>query len=456
MSPRFWARALTLSMLLTSSAAFAEDSYRGVILPMEGYKGTRLRRAILRKVNRIIKLTKKSEAIEAASDLGLDLESPGGVRAICEELDLSLVIRGEIDGEGKDAETTIQIYGPKGKLLASADGGSPHSRRGRAKLARKAANAVHEALNALEDSDEDEDEAPEEPPAPVRKAPVRKAPVRVALSAENSGPVRPAPVVKKVARPKRKRTARAVPKDELKAKTELEAPRTPSGRRILEVAAGLTMRNRSAQVALSSGRNARHNSGMYPEASVLLSAQPLSGALSGAMLQFEAATAVGVASEEPGVQAVNTSAWRVFGGVAYLFSFGPLDVGGGVGMGLDRYAFADNAVMDSRAFTFLRASALGRVKIGDHLSARARAGVRPVFSTGGFGARYAQTSSAFGFDVGGGVYGTFDNGFTYGVQADFVSYNLGFSEAQDGPPAVAESGSDRGWGATLVLGWTLL
>ncbi|MCK6545311.1 hypothetical protein L6R52_05535 [Myxococcota bacterium] len=245
-----------------------------------------------------------------------------------------------------------------------------------------------------------------------------------------------------------------VPKDEL-----VEGP---NDARTVAALAGVTMRQRVAAIALDDGRIAKHDTGVFPEVTLFARTQPFSqakSALGGVFADVEAAFAVGLSSAIDADERVGTSALRLSFGTGWCWQSGVLSLGGSLGFGLERFALAENDVMGSSSYTFVRPGLVARVAIaGEALTLEGTAGYRAVMSTGELGAPFAQLATASGVDATARLSGTIDAdlAITWGLVAGWSRYGLAFADRRGlGAGPAALDGSDTSLTGTAVLGIAL-
>src|SRR5688572_2906010 len=125
---------------------------------------------------------------------------------------------------------------------------------------------------------------------------------------------------------------------------------------------------------------------------------------------------------------IGTSAFRFELGLSYLAALGPVDVGGGIGFGIDSFSLEDNTIMPAASYTYLRPGLIGRLPLlaDGLLAAQIDVGLRLALGVGDIGTTYSTSGSAFGFDVGAGLLGALDMGLTYGLRFTYLSYGLSF------------------------------
>jgi len=456
-----------LLMLAAAPEAFAE-AHSGVILKFEGWRGSHARRAVSRSLGGVMEVVPQERYFRLARELGVDPKRGTGVAELCEQLELSVIVKGEVEGRGARARTRIVVQGPEGEILGEKVSDAPIGRHGLRRIGLAARDAVAAALGQVDEvygelPEGDADAAPKAEPASFKAALVPKDELPKA-SVKKSGLVPKDEVEDEVySVPGEDRPAPIAPPTERADPVVVVPKRAPSevGAALrLELGAGA--RSRSARIELSTSETAAHDSGLFPELRLLAEARPFTGAFSrGFLAEADLALGVGLASLGPDGSRVGTSAFRTLVQVGYALELGAFELGARFGFGLDDFSFEDNTIIGSTTYTFLRGGAELRLALaGEYLQAALHGGVRPVLSTGEVGLRYYQKTAAIGYDVGLRLFGALDGGFSYGVRAGWELYGLGFQD--DLAPARmapldtligASTGTDTSLHFGAELGW---
>lgn len=424
--------------LLLPATAFADEP-TAVLLGIEGYNAERLEAALAVELDRVVSLLPRDDVRFNAEEIGADLSTEDGLVKLAEGMGIDLFVRGEVKGKGARARTKIVLVGPDGLVAATVKGASPKTKRAQRAIAKRAAKAAKRTLDRLEAADADVEGSDE---------------LDVALPDEEvAGDPAPAQIQPIVADAPKLKTIEPKEDEPEPAVLEAAAEAAPDdrSRRVFVAEIGLAVRARSAKVELTDGREARHSTGPFPEIAVLLEAAPFSsGPLEGAFAAAELGIEAGLSSIDRDTD-VKTSAVRFLGEVGYVFHFGLVDLGAAVGFGVDRIALSENRVLDSTTYSYVSAGALGRLTLLDGgLVIRAGGSLRPVVSTGALGDRWAQSASAFGFAIGGGLAGRLNAGFIFGADVEFGGYMLHFST----PERIGGNGGfDSSLIVTLHAGW---
>jgi hypothetical protein len=224
-------------------------------------------------------------------------------------------------------------------------------------------------------------------------------------------------------------------------------PEIQSGGRLLSARAGVAVRARKAQLKLSDGRLAVHDTGPFPELALRLEGRPYAGLY--AMIDF--GIELGLSSIERTEQ-IATDALHASGTVGWLFDLGIVDLGGGVGFGVDRFALGQNRVMDSTMYSYVRVAAIATLTLFDAMMIEADAGLRPVVSTGELGDRYDQSANALGFEACLTVAHETDVGFVYGLSGQYSGYTMRFGKTDH---LSATNGYDGAFSVAVTVGWVI-
>jgi hypothetical protein len=394
-----------------------------VVLGVGGHRGDLVRRAIVSELDDVVALIPQDQVMHLADSLDVDLDTAEGLRKVAESMGLELFVRGRVEGKGRSAKVEIDVLGPDGLLMSSAKGKAPQTRKSRTKLAKRVAQQVQNALIQLEDDDPVEgsdvlDETLEEPASPPPPAPLK-------VKIEEKPIVAPQPI------------AAGTP-----------GPPLASPQKLLGAHAGVAVRSRNARLELSDGRRAVHETGAFPEITVRLEGRPYLGLYAAVDFGIE----VGLASLER-TREVSTDALHAEATLGYLFDLGIVDLGGGVGFGIDRFALGNNRVLDSSLYSYVRVAGIGQLTLLDAILIQLDAGLRPVVSTGELGDRYGQSAKALGFEAALSIAHETDIGFTYGARGTFSGYTLRFDRTDT---LSATGGFDSSFSAALTIGWVIV
>ena len=394
--------ALALAVVGIVSSFCAEataQQRRGVVLEFSGRGGGVARNAVVSAASEELELVPQDEFTSRASSLGADLDDPAGVAQVAQEMDVDLVIVGEVRGRRRRARTTIRIMDRDGNEVASEETASPPGRRGRQRLERAAARALEQAIAAV----------PERAPEPE---PVESAAGGGDLFGPGDDEIPPGD-------------------DEGFEDEEDDEPGERLAVPLLEAMIGFGVRTRSATVTLDTGGERGYSAGLFPEISVRLMLRPFAssdGALRGVFLHAEAFHSIGLSSQDRETgEEIGSSALRIFAQLGYLISAGSMEIGGALGVGYDAFLLDENTTMSSSKYTYLRPGAVLRVPLSDELvGLQIDAGLRVGLSTGGLTPMFAASASHFGYDAGAALYGNLESGLAYALRLGYVGYSLSF------------------------------
>jgi hypothetical protein len=390
--------ALALAVVSALSAVSVEalaQQRRGVVLEFSGRGGGVARNAVVSAASEHLELVPQEEFTARAESLGADLGDPAGVARVAQEMDVDLVIVGQVRGRRRRARTAIVIMDRDGNEVASENAASPPGRRGRQRLERAANRALEQALAAV----------PEREPEPI------EAPPQDDLFGPGDD---------------------EIPGDG--GFEEGEEPDEPGERLavpVLEAMIGLGVRTRSATISLDTGGERGYSAGLFPEISLRLMLRPFAsddGALRGLFVHAEAFHSIGLSSQDrETMEEIGSSALRLLVQLGYLVAAGQMEIGAGLGVGYDAFLLDENATMSSSKYTYLRPGAVLRVPLSDEIvQLQIDAGLRVGLSTGGLTPMFAATASHFGYDVGAALYGNLESGVAYAVRLGYVGYSLSF------------------------------
>jgi hypothetical protein len=331
--------------------------------------------------------------------------------------DAQILVTGSVSGRG--ARRTFEI--------AASDAGGNQIAVQSARVGRGAAGrrAVEEASLALID-----EAIPRLPPPPAETPPEPAAseePGREAGEASPSADAGPAPVGTDPA--------------------------------LLSLVAGMVVRNRTSDVRLESGGSKVYDSGFYIELTAAAELRPLArdpGLARGLFVRAAYANAVGLGTQDcgpGGCQSYPTTFFRLYGDVGFLFDVGRVvEIGGGLGFGFEAYQIADNQVMPTAEYPYLRPAVRGRVRILDErVLIDAELGLRSLLGRARLGEAFGANGDSIGLDAGLGLTGLLDFGLLW--RADFSWAGYWHSFAGGGTLDNGQSGADQGVRIGLMLGY---
>lgn len=416
------------ALLVTSEAA---AQHKGVILDFDGRGGNIARRAVVRAVSDHLELERSSNFESRASDLGADLSSPPGVAQVAQDLGVDLVIRGEVSGRGRRARTIIRVLDSGGNEVARREAGSPAGRRGRRRVGAAAVEAVQQAIEELDRraADQAEETGGDD-----------------GMGGAGGGDLG---------------LGGGLDEELGDEEEELEEPGEPADVPYLRLMLGVGIRSRSAQINLATGGTRGYDATLYPEIGVWAEARPFAGddgALHGLFAQAHFLYAVGLSSqEEVGPDMFNdigSSALRFLLQIGYLVGVGDGELGGGLGVGYDAFVLDSNGTMASTKYTHLRPGLTFRYPlVEDLLGLQLDAGLRIGLGAGDIAPFFGESASAFGFDFGGAVAGSLDNGLSYALRIGYVGYSLSFEGDAADMANTANDGYDGYFNVTLNVGY---
>ncbi|GAB4212589.1 MAG: hypothetical protein OHK0013_35550 [Sandaracinaceae bacterium] len=231
---------------------------------------------------------------------------------------------------------------------------------------------------------------------------------------------------------------------------------------ILSVMVGAILRTRSSDVTLTNGGNLGYDSGPYVELAARLELRPLAhdpGLARGLYARAEYGHAVGLGTKQCGggvCQTFATTFFRVGGDVGLLFDLGGVvELGGGLGFGLEAYQIADNPVIPAVEYPYLRPGIRGRIRVLEELFViDADVGFRSLFGREGLGTAFGSAGDSFGMDAGLGVGGLFDFGLAWRADFAWAGYWHAFGAGAATPTlGSGQSGMDSGIRAGLTVGY---
>ncbi len=408
------------SMLLASGAAAQQRT--GVVLDFSGRGGGAARGAVVSALADHLELVAQDDFRARARQLGADLDSPAGMAQVAREMDVDVVVVGEVRGRRRRARVTIRMLDSAGNEVARRESGSPAGRRGRRGVGAAAVEALEEALSAIGPREREAAPDPEEDD--------------VLGGGLDDGTL----------------------DEDLD-----EEPGEPAAVPYVEAMLGFGIRTRDAEITLDDGGTRGYQTDpFFPELSIRLVLRPFAGddgAMRGLFAHLEGFHSVGLGSQDETTgEEFSTSALRVFGQVGYLHSLGTIEVGGGLGFGYDAFLLDENATMSSTKYTYLRPGLVGRFPLsGEVAQLQLDAGLRVGLGAGELTPMFAESASAFGWDLGAAFFGNLESGFAYALRLGYVSYGLSFegdsSDPMVTPPAV--DGSDSYVFVTVNAGYQL-
>jgi hypothetical protein len=429
---------------------------RTVVFPFEGPRreSRRARILVAQAVDGTLEVVGRDELRAAIDEFQIDIEREDAAMELATVVAAPIILVGEVTGRGGRATTTIIAVDANNEELGRREAGSPLSRRGRGEIEAAAQELALEAGFVYEERRRQQLEA------------ARQAEIEAARQAELDEELLDEMGV-----------AEGEPGADGDDADGGEGPANPSLYPLVQVTGGLTFRNRTVDIDRTGPTGTAvlpvqyDVPGLFPELSLHIEVRPLNGQgaiPAGFVTWLDFAVALGLESETepPDSEQLDTSAFRVEGGVGYLYPVGIFQAGVNLGVGYDAFDLEENQILPSTEYTYLRIGLDGRLRLVDGIvEPRIFFGYRLVLGvndelTDAFG----SDTTATGLDVGAGVAGVIWEGLTYLVRFDYVRWNLSF----DGVPAVdrgvedpmdlmaprGRDGTDDGIRITAHLGWS--
>lgn len=404
---------LALLVVLSAASAVEAQSRRGALLDFRGWRGTQARSAALRGVRDRLDLVSMREV----RDTGADTSSANGLADIARQLSVSVFIRGDVQGRGARARTTVRVYDASGNEVAQRQGPAPLGGARISAIARAASEALDQALVGIEQREAEERE---------RERQREMEELRRAQEAQDTFDDKPPPT------------------------DDDNGVDDPNRLPLFVALVGLDGRTRRTNIDLAAGGGREYKAGIFPSLTLTIQSFPLRGldsAARGLYAQLDFGYSIGLSSQEvdfdgnPG-PTLSTTAMQFGVHVGYLY---PLDedvarVGAIVGYGLDNFSIESNGTMASSSYNYLRIGAVADVKLYERLlRARLDVGYRITFGVGELSPTFGEDAGVGGFDIGVALQGSLDFGLTYGARLGFTRYGVTFDGPASGNPAAAEA-----------------
>ncbi|MEZ5205371.1 MAG: hypothetical protein R2701_13620, partial [Acidimicrobiales bacterium] len=134
-----------------------------------------------------------------------------------------------------------------------------------------------------------------------------------------------------------------------------------------------------------------------------------------------------------------------------------VELGVGIGGGLDGFYFSANPILPTSEIAYIRAAARGRVRLmQETVVLELDLAYRGVLGTGDIAGAFGDGAETHGVDVGAGLTGNLakvaDLGFTWAVRFAYVGYFTSYSgTAAD---AQGTDGAEQSIRFTLLAGWS--
>ncbi len=396
---------------------------RSVVLRFEGARAEQARRAVVDALAGSQDLVSEQQLIETASQIGVDVSTPEGMASVVEHLQVSLVLGGFIEGAGRRTATTVWVMDVRGNELARrVVPGAPGGRGVAAAIGTAAVEAATEAIEIVSR------------PAPMPEPPTEAPPMLLGPDLEHERPG------------DRDRSDEDV-----------------SGRwnqPFVRAFAGLRLAARSLAVEPNAEAN-RFDADLFPDLQLAVELRPFArdpGALRGLYAAVSGGFSVGLGYYRLPPNDVDPSAMQTgnFGvdlGYALMIEEA-FELVLSAGFGMDVLSLADATLLDfpSAAYAFLRPAAQGRVRLlsDSTLVLELGLGARIGLDVGDLRRFGPLGSSASGLDLGLGLAGQLEVGFSWAARFAYTTYFLSF----DGDPLTATSGTDSSLQLWLLVGWS--
>ena len=415
------------SALSLAGSASAQERTRAIVLSFEGWRSEQARRAAVSGLETQYELITEDQAVQAATEIGVDVSTPEGMSSVVDHLHITLVIGGFVEGTGRRATTTVWIMDSHGNELTRRTTDGPQGRGAARAIGAAALEAAAEGMAVL------------------------------ARQAETARPqeVEPEPEPERDIYDER-------PPDSLIREDEDTGPRwiQPLFRGFI----GLDLRNRVASVSPGAALD-RFDADFFPMLQVLLETRPFAqsrGFERGLYASLSAGFSVGLSYFTRNGQQRAMNAYDFDFAVGYgiviaeLFELIP-----SVGIGLDGIGLEANDPLNPADFpsvqlTYFRPAVAGRIRAyEDWLAIELGIGGRIAFDLGDIGSSTRPGTYGLGGASGGGVdlflgaSGIVDPGFSWMVRFGYAGHFLGFT---GGPK---ESGVDEGFHIDLFVGWAI-
>lgn len=409
------ASLLALLTWLSVGPAEAQPSQvpRAIVLRFEGWRAERARQAVVTELASFVELVDEEQAVDAAQALGVDVSTPDGMAQVVENLGITLVVTGSVDGRGRRATTTIVVVDPRGNELSRRDGPSPRRRRDLPDIAQAALDAVNEAQQVL---DQQRQAAMQPEPEPEPDPMAYEPP----------------------------------PQEEPEPEVAWRQP-------MILAMGGLRVRSVSTTVRDASFRQHFFAADPYPEIDLRLDARPLaerSDELRGLLFAAEGSFSVGInyVGGDGQVRGMTSMHFRVDAGYGYTIE-DILEIGGTLGIGLDGVFLDDPDGFPSQLWTYFRPGVFARVRAYEEL----------VMVEGGLGGRVGidggDVAPAFGpgmffggVDLYLGLAGILAEGLTWSARFGYSWQELSFDGA-GGAFGNGQSGLDETFEGRFLVGY---
>lgn len=385
---------------------------RAVVLRFEGWSAAQARAAVLEALASEVELVSEEQAVHTAREIGVDVSTPSGMAEVVRHLGITVVVAGSVEGRMRRAETTVMVLDATGNELSRRTGPSPQRRQDRHAIGAIAVEALEEAFAVLER---------QRTPAPAV--------------------VEPEPVER--ARP-----------------PEPERPATSAYRpRQLVLLGGIRVRTVSTQI-VGAGTN-RHffAADAYPEIDLELAYRPWFDATSelrGLFLGLQGSFSVGMGYIATAGDTRGMTSLRFRFDVGYAHAIGDMfEIVAGLGLGIEGVQLDNPDGFPSTLFTMLRPAIGGRIRAaGDLLVIELGLGGRIGLDGGPLAGAFGPGLFFGGVDVGLGLSGVVEPGFSWAARVGYLHHALSFSGA-GGSFGAGTGGIDEAVEGRFLLGWSI-
>ncbi len=415
--------------LFSAPPAIAEAQHTVVVAPFAGRGGATVTRQVAGALRDHADVVSSRTASRAAQRAGVEGTGPNGVSELADATNAQIVITGEVETTGgagggrrrrrrrSPTQVTARLvaYAASGQELARAEVSYTSGRSGTQQLEAEAVDLLNRASAALE-------AASRPPPEP-----------------EPSWEPEPEPEPEE---------------------TPSEAP--DDGLAILSGWLGLVVRTRDALVTLSPPGERRYGA-TYAELGLAVEFRPFAqeGHLGrGTFASFDFFHSVGLGSvvDDPAMTAVSTNFTRFQLVAGWMAPLGDsVELGAGIGGGLDGYYFSPNPILPTTEIAYLRAGARGRVRfMQETVVLELDLAYRGVLGNGDIAGAFGEGAETHGVDVGAGLTGNLakvaELGFTWAVRFAYVGYFTSY--AGTSTDAQGTNGSEQSIRFSLLAGWS--
>lgn len=403
--------------LITAPAGVCAQAPEAAITPFEGRRARAAQRAVRRAARNTFELAPRRRVRRVARREGVEGTGREGVSQLAEALDVDVVLQGEVEGRGRRARVTVVARTADGSEIGRETLDFPRTRATRRAFRESVDGLCVRAADAARAQNEPEPEPEELPPALEEEEPEPEAP-------------------------------REGPQD---------------GLAVLAATVGVVGRSRSASIELADGGNRGYES-FYSELRLAVEARPLANepdAARGLYLRGAFAHSLGLGSqtEDGSVTVESTNFVRFDVDAGYLFWVDALEIGVGFGFGYDGYHLADNGILPTAEYLYLRPGARARIRLVDNaetLVLGIDAAYRAVLSRGAFSDSFGVDGDTHGLDLGaslgGNLFAAADVGFTWAVGVEYVG--IFGSYAGLATDAAATSSAEHHIRLRAELGWS--